>query len=158
LINFLQLSKDGLMTSNAEMTHTEWAIEAAARAMYVSKYWTRAIAEPDHLLKDRSYYEAIVGGYWDTGRAGTSMYQEFRGYAAAGVPAATPGILAALADKAEDASIERAETESDDDRAKPLTLMRGTDVANWVRREAAAGARAEFLTRRSEIDERMAAK
>lgn len=143
------------MTATAEMTNTEWAIEAAARAMYVSKYWTRAIAEPDGQLKDRSYYEAIVGGYWDTGRAGTSMYQEFRAYAAVAVPAATPGVLAELADKAETASIERAETESDDDRTKPLTLMRGTDVANWVRREAAAGTRAEFLTRRQEINERM---
>jgi hypothetical protein len=135
------------MTSTAEMTNTEWAIEAAARAMYVSKYWTRAISEPDGQLKERSHYEAIVGGYWDTGRAGFSMYQEFRGYAAAAVPAATPGILADLADAVEVAVIERAEKETDSDREKPLTLLRGTDVATWIRREAGAGARTEFLTR-----------
>lgn len=143
------------MTANAEMTNTEWAIEAAARAMYVSKYWMRAISEPDGQLKERSHYEAIVGGYWDTGRAGYAMYQNFRSLATVAVPAATPGVLAELADKAECASIERAETESDDDRAKPLTLMRGTDVANWVRREASAGTRAEFLESRREINERM---
>lgn len=143
------------MTANAEMTNTEWAIEAAARAMYIAKHWRRQIHEPDGQLKPRETYNALAGRDWDTGRAGTSMYQEFRAYAAVAVPAATPGVLAELADKAETASIERAETESDDDRTKPLTLMRGTDVANWVRREAAAGTRAEFLTRRQEINERM---
>lgn len=133
------------MAANAEMTNSEWAIEAAARAMYVSRYWTRAITEPDAQVKTKEHYVEIVGRWWDSGKAGTSMYQEFRAHASAAVPAATPGILADLADKAETASIERAETESVMDRLRPLTLIRGTDVANWVRREATAGARTSFV-------------
>jgi hypothetical protein len=124
------------MTSTGEMTNNEWAIEAAARAMYISKYWTRAISEPDGQLKERSHYAAIVGGYWDSGRAGYSIYQEFRALAAAAIPAARPAILAELADMVESATIERAEKESDTDRQRPLTLLRGTDVATWIRHES----------------------
>jgi hypothetical protein len=124
------------MTSNVEMTDTEWAVEAAARAMYISKYWRRAITEPDGQLKDRSHYNHLAGRTWDSGQAGYSMYQEFRMLAEAAVPAARPGILADVADKVESAVIERAETESDSDRQKPLTLLRGTDVATWIRHES----------------------
>lgn len=125
-----------MTSSTGEMTNTEWAIEAAARAMYVSKYWTRAISEPDGQLKDRSHYNHLAGRTWDSGQAGFSMYQEFRDYAAAAIPAARPAILAELADRVEAAVIERAEKESDSDREKPLTLLRGTDVATWIRHEA----------------------
>ena len=124
------------MTANSEMTNAEWAVEATARAMYIAKHWKRQIHEPDGQRKPRETYNALAGRDWDTGLAGYSMYQEFRMLAEAAVPAARPAILADLAEKVESAVIERAEKESDSDREKPLTLLRGTDVATWIRHES----------------------
>lgn len=131
------------MTANTEMTNTEWAIEAAARAMYVARHWTRAITEPEDQVKPKEYYEEIAGRWWDSGNAGYSLYQEFRAHATAAVPAATPGILAEVADKVESARIDAGPASNPIDRLKPL--LRVADFSAWLRREATAPARAEFL-------------
>jgi hypothetical protein len=122
----------------------DWAVESAARAMYVSRNWKTAISEPDGQLKAQDHYEAIVGGYWDSGRAGYSMYQEFRALAAVAVPAATPGILSDVANEVENSRIEPSKAEATvADRLRPL--LRGSDVTNWLRRRATADIRAEFV-------------
>lgn len=122
----------------------DWAIEAAARAMYVSRNWKSAITEPDDKIQEQRHYEVIVGGYWDGGRAGVSQYQEFRALAAAAVPAAIPGILAEIATEVESTRIEPSKVPPTGiERLKPL--LRSTDVANWLRGRATAPARAEFV-------------
>lgn len=86
------------MTSDAETTNSDWAIEAfevAARAMYVHKNWKTAIREPDGQHKDKAHYEAIVAGHWDMGLAEGAHYIEFRELAAVSVLASLPNILTA---------------------------------------------------------------
>lgn len=85
------------MTSDSEATNSDWAIEAfevAARAMYVHRNWKTAIREPDGQHRDKSHYEAIVGGHWDMGLAEFAQYIELRELAAAAVLASLPNVLA----------------------------------------------------------------
>jgi hypothetical protein len=85
------------MTSDAEMTNSDWAIEAfeaAARAMYVHRSWKKALAESKGLRKDKSHYEAIAGGNWDAGLVNRSQYIELRELAAAAVLASLPNVIA----------------------------------------------------------------
>jgi hypothetical protein len=124
----------------------DWAIEMAARAMYVEKHWTSAITEPDHLRQEKRHYEAIVGGYWDGGRAGVSNYQMYRALAAVAVPAAIPGIVSDIANEIENARIEPSKDVTPlEDMVKPR--IRLSDAANWLRRRATARAREAFLSR-----------
>ena len=70
------------------------AVEAAARSMFVTMCWTRAVVESEGQRKSQAYYEAIVGQYWDSGTAGDSNYTGFRELASQAVRAAKKDILA----------------------------------------------------------------
>jgi hypothetical protein len=73
------------------------AVEAAARSMFVTMTWTRAVVEPEAQRKSQAYYEAIVGQYWDSGTAGESNYKGFRELAENAVRSAKNDILAGAA-------------------------------------------------------------
>jgi hypothetical protein len=65
------------------------SIEAAARSMFITMYWTRAAVESEGSRESQAYYEAIAGEYWDSGAAGESNYKGFRDLAERAVRAAT---------------------------------------------------------------------
>lgn len=65
------------------------SVEAAARSMFITMYWTRAVVEAQEPRESQAYYEAIAGKYWDSGAAGESNYNGFRGLAEKAVRAAT---------------------------------------------------------------------
>lgn len=67
------------------------SIEAAARSMFITMYWTRAAVESEGPRESQAYYEAIAGEYWDSGTAGESNYTGFRDLAERAVRAATNG-------------------------------------------------------------------
>lgn len=64
------------------------SIEAAARSMFITMYWTRASVESQEPRESQGYYEAIAGEYWDSGAAGESNYTGFRDLAEKAVLAA----------------------------------------------------------------------
>lgn len=67
------------------------SIEAAARSMFITMYWTRAAVESGGSRDNQAYYEAIAGDYWDSGAAGESNYTGFRELAERAVRAAANG-------------------------------------------------------------------
>lgn len=87
------------MLSGAEVTESDWALEAfeaAARAMYIHKNWKSAILETEGQVRDKSYYQEIVGGYWDSGLADAAQYIEFRDLAAVATLASLPKVISAV--------------------------------------------------------------
>lgn len=104
-------------------TPTPEAIEAAARAMYVSALWHKEIAEHDSDRKSDSHYKEKAGVRWDEGHAGPSIYSTYRRLAVAALTAAGPLIASQAL------------------REAAAQLLYGNHTADWLRSRAATVAR-----------------